>query len=78
MKKRKQQIKHLKKANALLIEALERAYGDALSFLNYGDFKKRVVWDAGYIEDALAFARKQPKRKDEHENRDFDFDDYES
>jgi parvulin-like peptidyl-prolyl isomerase len=44
-----------------LYEALERAYVDAIRFLNEGDFKRHVEWDAGYIVDALAKARGETK-----------------
>lgn|SRR3990167_10364305 len=39
-------------AKALI--ALERCYSDAIHFLNEGDFKRHVEWDAGYIVDAIA------------------------
>lgn len=40
-----------------LFEALEKAYLQILEFLNEGDFKREVVFDAGYIVDALDKAR---------------------
>lgn len=40
-----------------LVEALDRAYLDAITFLNEGDFKRKVEWDAGYIVDALSKAK---------------------
>lgn len=40
-----------------LLAALEQAYKDCLWFLNYGDFKRDIEFDAGYIVDALAKAR---------------------
>lgn len=45
----------------LLLDALERAYLDALYFLNDGDFKRCVEWDAGYIVDAIAKAKGEGK-----------------
>lgn len=41
-----------------LLAALDLAYLDIINFLNDGDFKKKVEWDAGYIVDALAKARR--------------------
>lgn len=40
-----------------LLAALERAYLDASTFLNEGDFKRKVEWNAGYIVDAIAKAK---------------------
>lgn len=40
-----------------LLAALEKCYEDAIRFLNEGDFKKKVKWDAGYIVDAIKKAR---------------------
>jgi hypothetical protein len=40
-----------------LLAALEQAYSDICRFLNEGDFKTDVEWDAGYIVDALAKAK---------------------
>ena len=45
-----------------LLVALQRAYGDAIQFLNEGDFKRRVEWDVAYITDAIARAEGKPKR----------------
>lgn len=53
-----------------LVEALDHAYLDACTFLNEGDFKRKVVWDAGYIVDALDKARdRKPSVK--HDTPDF-------
>lgn len=40
-----------------LLAALDQAYLDILTFLNEGDFKRDVEWDAGYIVDAIAKAK---------------------
>lgn len=40
-----------------LLEALERAYLQIIEFLNEGDFKREVIFDAGYIVDALEKAK---------------------
>lgn len=48
---------HLIAAAPNLLKALEQAYEDAIRFLNEGDFKKKVEWNAGYIVDAIAKAR---------------------
>jgi hypothetical protein len=40
-----------------LLAALERAYLQIAAFLNEGDFKRHVVFDAGYIVDALDKAK---------------------
>lgn len=42
-----------------LAEALNKAYNDIIWFLNYGDFKQKIVWDAGYILSALEKAGKK-------------------
>lgn len=44
-----------------LLEALEQAYLQIVTFLNEGDFKRDVVFDAGYIVDALAKAKGEYK-----------------
>ena len=43
-----------------LLDALDKAYTQILEFLNEGEFKQEVVWDAGYIIDALAKAKGEP------------------
>jgi len=48
---------HLVSAAPDLLLALEQAHLDIITFLNEGDFKRHVVWDAGYIVDAIAKAR---------------------
>jgi hypothetical protein len=48
---------HLIAASPDLLEALEKAYGQILEFLNEGDFKREVNWDAGYIVDAVKKAK---------------------
>lgn len=40
-----------------LLKALEKAYLQILEFLNEGDFKREVKWNAGYIIDAIAKAK---------------------
>jgi hypothetical protein len=49
----------LRKQRDELLEALKRAYYDAIRFLNDGDFKTNIEWDAGYIVDAIAKAEGQ-------------------
>lgn len=51
-------VNNLKEERDELARALEQAYADATMFLNEGDFKRHVVWDAGYIVDLLAKVRK--------------------
>jgi hypothetical protein len=36
-----------------LLSALKRAYKQCIEFLNEGDFRRNVEWDAGYIVDAI-------------------------
>lgn len=42
-----------------LVTALDKAYSDAIWVLNYGDFKQKIEWDAGYIVDVLAKAKRE-------------------
>lgn len=39
-----------------LLAALDRAYLQIIEFLNEGDFKRNIEFDAGYIVDAIAKA----------------------
>lgn len=40
-----------------LLKALEKAYLQILTYLNEGDFRQDVTFDASYIVDAIAKAR---------------------
>ena len=51
---RDEEVKRLNDLAAKALIALERCYSDAIHFLNEGDFKRHVEWDAGYIVDAIA------------------------
>lgn len=55
-----------------LIDALDRAYLDAVTFLNEGDFKRKVVWDAGYIIDVLDKAKGIKRKISNPESECFD------
>lgn len=48
---------HLISAAPELLNALEKAYLQILEFLNEGNFKREVVFDAGYIVEAIAKAK---------------------
>lgn len=43
-------------ASPELLDALKRSYLQIIEFLNEGDFKREIVFDAGYIVDAIARA----------------------
>lgn len=48
---------HLISAAPDLLAALDRVYLEILQFLNEENFNRTVIWDAGYIVEALAKAR---------------------
>lgn len=44
-----------------MLKALKQAHLDIVTFLNEGDFKRRVVWDASYIVDVIEKAEGRSK-----------------
>lgn len=55
----KEKLTYYRKRVKILQKALDRAYSDIIWFINYGDFKEEIEWDAGYIIDALPRRRKK-------------------
>lgn len=78
LKKLKQWIA-VRRAGPELLEALDQAHSEILWLLNYGDFKRKVVLDLGYIVDAKAKAKGEvvPIR-DPYQEVEYESDDYET
>lgn len=58
----KEKLKYYRLKTKALENALERAYFDIIYFINEGDFKRYIEWDASYIIDLLPRKRKSKPR----------------
>lgn len=58
----KEKLRYYRLKTKALQHALDRAYSDIVYFLNEGDFKRDIEWDAGYIIDLLPKKRKIVKK----------------